>query len=172
MADSVILHEKHIEAFKAASSSPSSSSSSRASIALSCLPAGALVGTSALRRRASIARFHPHLACDDIRGNVGTRYLSSISVSHSFFFFFFFRDPRLPLFFISSPPSPLPLSPPFFPGSRRLSKLDAGQYDALILAHVGLKRLGLAHRVACELDDQVYMHAVGQGALAIVCRIG
>lgn len=52
----------------------------------------------------------------------------------------------------------------------RLSKLDAGEYDAIILATSGLMRLGLTERIRHELDTQVSLPAVGQGALAIECR--
>nr|WP_267313795.1 hydroxymethylbilane synthase [Acinetobacter lwoffii] len=47
----------------------------------------------------------------------------------------------------------------------RLSKLDAGQYDAIILASAGLKRLGLAERIRHTLTPEVSLPAVGQGAL-------
>lgn len=52
----------------------------------------------------------------------------------------------------------------------RLSKLDAGEYDAIILASAGLKRLGLANRIRHTLDEQVSLPAVGQGALGLECR--
>ena len=52
----------------------------------------------------------------------------------------------------------------------RLRKLDAGQYDAIILAAAGLKRLGFASRIASTLDPEESLPAVGQGALAIECR--
>lgn len=52
----------------------------------------------------------------------------------------------------------------------RLSKLDNGDYDAIILATSGLMRLGLTERIRHELDTQVSLPAVGQGALAIECR--
>mgnify|MGYP000653235561 FL=1 len=52
----------------------------------------------------------------------------------------------------------------------RLSKLDAGEYDAIILATSGLVRLGLASRICHELPTAVSLPAVGQGALAIECR--
>lgn len=52
----------------------------------------------------------------------------------------------------------------------RLSKLDAGEYDAIILATSGLKRIGLDDRIREELDTNVSLPAVGQGALAIECR--
>jgi len=88
------------------------------------LKEGAVIGTSAMRRTASIAKYYPHLKCQNIRGNVNTR----------------------------------------------LAKLDRGDYDALILARVGLSRLGMANRISHVLDNKRYGYAVGQGALAIVCR--
>jgi hydroxymethylbilane synthase len=54
----------------------------------------------------------------------------------------------------------------------RLRKLDAGEYDGIILAVAGLKRLGHASRITQILDDDVMVSAVGQGALGIVCRSG
>jgi hydroxymethylbilane synthase len=53
----------------------------------------------------------------------------------------------------------------------RLSKLDAGQYDAIILAAAGLKRLGLESRISCLLTPEESMPAVGQGALGIEYRL-
>jgi hydroxymethylbilane synthase len=52
----------------------------------------------------------------------------------------------------------------------RLAKLDAGNYDAIILAAAGLKRLCLASRIACYLEPEVSLPAIGQGALGIECR--
>jgi hydroxymethylbilane synthase len=49
----------------------------------------------------------------------------------------------------------------------RLAKLDQGQYDAIILAVAGLKRLGLAGRITTVLPPEQSLPAVGQGALAI-----
>jgi len=49
----------------------------------------------------------------------------------------------------------------------RLRKLDEGQYDAIILAAAGLKRLGLAGRIRAELPSEVSLPAAGQGALGI-----
>lgn len=90
---------------------------------LDALPDGAVVGTSALRRRASLALSHPRLVCRDVRGNVQTR----------------------------------------------LAKLDAGGYDALILAMAGLQRCGLDARTQGGPPRRLG-HAVGQGALAVVVR--
>jgi len=52
----------------------------------------------------------------------------------------------------------------------RLRKLDEGQYDAILLAAAGLKRLGWADRIAELLPVEVMCPAVGQGALAIETR--
>ena len=52
----------------------------------------------------------------------------------------------------------------------RLSKLDAGQYDAIILASAGLKRLNLHDRIRHTLTAEVSLPAVGQGALGLECR--
>lgn len=52
----------------------------------------------------------------------------------------------------------------------RLRKLMAREFDGIILAAAGLKRLGHAHRITQILDDDIMVSAVGQGALGIVCR--
>ena len=52
----------------------------------------------------------------------------------------------------------------------RLNKLKAGEYDAIILAAAGLKRLGQAGEITQILDDQTMVPAVGQGALCIETR--
>ena len=52
----------------------------------------------------------------------------------------------------------------------RLAKLDAGEYDAIILAVAGLERLGMSDRIHQILPPEVSLHAVGQGALGIECR--
>ncbi len=88
---------------------------------LASLPGGAVVGTSSLRRQASLKSRHPHLRIEPLRGNVGTR----------------------------------------------LRKLDEGQYDAVILAAAGLKRLGLGERIRSTLAVEDSLPAVGQGALGI-----
>jgi hydroxymethylbilane synthase len=54
----------------------------------------------------------------------------------------------------------------------RLRKLDEGQYDAIILAAAGLKRLGLEQRITALLTPEESLPAVGQGALGIECRAG
>ena len=52
----------------------------------------------------------------------------------------------------------------------RLSKLDNGDYDAIILASAGLIRLGLAARIASFIDVEQSLPAAGQGAVGIECR--
>jgi hydroxymethylbilane synthase len=90
------------------------------------LPAGAVVGTSSLRRASQIAERHPALKIEMLRGNVETR----------------------------------------------LSKLDRGEYDAIVLAVAGLVRLGLAARIRSRLPIETSLPAAGQGALGIECRAG
>jgi hydroxymethylbilane synthase len=53
----------------------------------------------------------------------------------------------------------------------RLSKLDHSEYDAIILASAGLKRLGFEDRIRQSLDTSISLPAVGQGAVGIECRI-
>ncbi|MCL2076074.1 MAG: hydroxymethylbilane synthase [Betaproteobacteria bacterium] len=91
---------------------------------LASLPAGAVVGTSSLRREAMLRRRYPHITVKSLRGNLDTR----------------------------------------------LKKLDAGQYDAIILAAAGLIRLGLQERIRALLPPEISLPAPGQGALGIeVC---
>jgi hydroxymethylbilane synthase len=52
----------------------------------------------------------------------------------------------------------------------RLRKLDEGQYDALILASAGLRRLELEHRIDAAISTEEMVPAVGQGAIAIETR--
>jgi len=54
----------------------------------------------------------------------------------------------------------------------RLAKLDAGEYDAIILACAGLDRLGLAQRIRSRLDAPDWLPAAAQGAIAIEQRVG
>lgn len=85
------------------------------------LPAGAVVGTSSLRREAQIRARYPNLTVQPLRGNLDTR----------------------------------------------LGKLDRGEYDAIILAAAGLRRLGLADRIRSLLEPEISLPAAGQGALGI-----
>ena len=52
----------------------------------------------------------------------------------------------------------------------RLAKLDAGGYDAIILAVAGLKRLGFEKRIRTCIAPEVSLPAIGQGAVGIECR--
>jgi hydroxymethylbilane synthase len=88
------------------------------------LPAGAVVGTSSLRREAQLRARFPGLDVRPLRGNLDTR----------------------------------------------LAKLDRGDYDAIVLAVAGLRRLGLAGRIRTMLAPEDSLPAAGQGALAIECR--
>ena len=85
------------------------------------MPAGAVVGTSSLRREAQVRARYPQLEVKPLRGNVQTR----------------------------------------------LRKLDEGQYDAIILATLGLKRLESEARIRAVLVPQESLPAAGQGALGI-----
>ena len=91
---------------------------------LADLPAGAVVGTSSLRRQAQLRALRPDLACRDLRGNVNTR----------------------------------------------LAKLDAGEYDAILLACAGLQRLGFDARIASRLTAPDWLPAPAQAAVAVECR--
>ena len=88
------------------------------------LPAGAVVGTSSLRRQTQLLEIRPDLEVTFLRGNVNTR----------------------------------------------LAKLDAGEYDAIILAAAGLKRLAFEERIASFLEPEQILPAGGQGAVGIECR--
>ena len=85
------------------------------------LPAGAVVGTSSLRRECQLRRAFPRLAFKPLRGNVNTR----------------------------------------------LAKLDRGEFDAIILAVAGLKRLGLEERIRQIVPERVSLPAIAQGILGI-----
>jgi hydroxymethylbilane synthase len=91
---------------------------------LDALPAGAVVGTSSLRREAQLRGRYSQLLVTSLRGNLDTR----------------------------------------------LSKLDRGDHDAIILAAAGLKRLGLGARIRSVLTIEQSLPAAGQGALAIEYR--
>lgn len=105
-ADAVVFHEKY------------------KGQTLETLPAGAVIGTSSLRRLAQLRHKFPHFTFKDVRGNLNTR----------------------------------------------MAKLDAGEYDALILAVAGLERLEMSDRIHQILPPDISLHAVGQGALGIECR--
>ena len=52
----------------------------------------------------------------------------------------------------------------------RLSKLDAGEFDAIILASAGLIRLGMSERIRARITPEQSLPAVGQGAVGVECR--
>lgn len=54
----------------------------------------------------------------------------------------------------------------------RLRKLDQGNYDAIVLAAAGLKRLGLGERIRQVFEPEQMLPAAGQGALGIEVRVG
>jgi len=54
----------------------------------------------------------------------------------------------------------------------RLKRLDDGQFDAILLASAGLKRMGWEEKITEAVDPDLCVPAVGQGALAIECREG
>lgn len=98
---------------------------SKDGIKLADLPAGAIVGTSSLRRGTQILAARPDLEIKWIRGNIETR----------------------------------------------LRKLREEDYDAIILAASGMKRVGMDPSIITEyLEPEVCLPAVGQGALGIECR--
>ena len=88
------------------------------------LPAGAVLGTSSLRRQVLLQALRPDLRITPLRGNLDTR----------------------------------------------LRKLDEGQYDAIVLAAAGLKRLGLGARIRSIFTPEAMLPAAGQGALGIEVR--
>jgi hydroxymethylbilane synthase len=53
----------------------------------------------------------------------------------------------------------------------RLKKLDEGQFDAIILAAAGIKRLGWGERITEILTPEISLPAIGQGAIGVECRI-
>jgi len=52
----------------------------------------------------------------------------------------------------------------------RLKKLDAGEFDAILLACAGLRRLNLGERIAESLDPQQFVPAISQGVIGLECR--
>jgi len=53
----------------------------------------------------------------------------------------------------------------------RLRKVESGEYEAVMVAKAGLDRLGLSQRISEVLSPEVCMPAVGQGAIAVQCRL-
>jgi hydroxymethylbilane synthase len=52
----------------------------------------------------------------------------------------------------------------------RLRKVETGEYDAVMLAKAGLDRLGWSHRISEIFSPDIFLPAVGQGALGVECR--
>jgi hydroxymethylbilane synthase len=92
---------------------------------LYCLPKGARIGTSSLRRSCQLLNRRPDFKIEQLRGNLDTRF----------------------------------------------RKLDEGQFDAIILAAAGVRRLGLKKRITELLPFEISLPAIGQGAVGIECRI-
>lgn len=55
--------------------------------------------------------------------------------------------------------------------NRRLTTLDSGEFDAIILAAAGLNRLGLQERITLALEPEFSLPAIGQGAIGVECRL-
>ena len=53
----------------------------------------------------------------------------------------------------------------------RIRKLDEGEFDAIILATAGVKRLGHENRITEKLSTEFSLPAIGQGAVGIECRV-
>jgi hydroxymethylbilane synthase len=53
----------------------------------------------------------------------------------------------------------------------RLRKVASGEYEAIVVSKAGLDRLGLSQRISEVLAPEVCMPAVGQGAIAVECRL-
>lgn len=52
----------------------------------------------------------------------------------------------------------------------RLDKLESGDFDGIILAGAGVRRLGYGEKISQIIDEDIIVHAVGQGAIAIETR--
>jgi hydroxymethylbilane synthase len=53
----------------------------------------------------------------------------------------------------------------------RLRKVESGEYEAVVVSKAGLDRLGMSQRISEVLSPEVCMPAVGQGAIAVECRL-
>src|SRR5262249_38900247 len=56
-------------------------------------------------------------------------------------------------------------------GATRLRKVESGEYEAVVVSKAGLDRLGFSKRISEVLSPEVCMPAVGQGAIAVECRL-
>ncbi len=121
------------------------------------LPAGLILGAITPRENPADALVlhpkHAGLTLDDLPDGavIGTSSLRRLAQLRHYYGRFEFKDVRGNL-------------------NTRLKKLDSGDYDGLILAVAGMKRLGWEDRISQELSAKISLHAVGQGALGIECR--
>ena len=53
----------------------------------------------------------------------------------------------------------------------RLRKVESGEYEAVMLAKAGLDRLGWSARITETMSPEIFLPAVGQGAIAVECRL-
>lgn len=118
------------------------------------LPPGSIIGTSSIRRKAQIAHFYPYLKCLEIRGNLQTRLRKLDDVAAD------------------------------VAAGDDKSSSNRQNYDCLILAAAGLKRIGLEGRISEYLSQNNninttntsvkektnILHAPGQGALGLEIR--
>lgn len=117
------------------------------------LPPGSIIGTSSIRRKAQIAHFYPQLKCLEIRGNLQTRLWKLDDAAAD------------------------------VAAGDDESSSSKQNYDCLILAAAGLKRMGLEGRISEYLSSQNnnntttnsvkennFLHAPGQGALGLEIR--
>ena len=122
------LPQKLVQGLKIAAITPSIAPweclISRDNLPLQSLPAGAIIGTSSVRRSEGLTQLRADLKAVDIRGNI----------------------------------------------HERIEQLDAGKFDALVLACVGLIRAGLAERITEVFSEKAFPFVPGQGSLALVVR--
>lgn len=52
----------------------------------------------------------------------------------------------------------------------RIAKMEAGEYDGIVLAYAGVKRLGLERYIVQKFNLSTFTSAIGQGAIAVVCK--
>ena len=53
----------------------------------------------------------------------------------------------------------------------RVEKMKSGEFDGILLAFAGVKRMGFDHLIVRKLNASVFVPAVGQGAIAVVCNV-
>jgi len=147
---------------------------------LSQLPPGAVVGTSSVRREATLKRDYPHLIVKSVRGNLNTRIRKldgewtggngnvgeNVVVAADNLVVAADND--------KAPPTLDTNNDNNSNNSVSTSEISAAfvSYDALILAAAGLSRMGWAGRISSYLSPAEMPHCVGQGALGLEARIG